>query len=269
MINPFRNQRSDLEKFRKRVLEFAVAQYPGTSIRAAEDEEVIIVNDVRIGLQNLKSKFHQSDRSHEAFEALVGEHISLALEDQVEVLDFETVRSQLKPQIMPPEFAVRAPIISFPLGKSLAIGVVMDGDKGYSYIRTEDANRWKQSDERLLSVAIANLGDAVRGKTKMEFFEEKETKWLGIETKDGFDAARILLPGFRKFLADKLSSPFHFAIPNRDFLICWNAGAAADFVNFATSKIKNDFETQPYALSPNVFKVALDDAIVELDERLA
>jgi hypothetical protein len=263
-VNPFRSENHPEEAdFRTRVLKFAFAQFPGTSISAAADKDVIIVGDVRIGLQNLKAKFDQSDCSDETFETLALQHITFALEDHSGILDFASVRARLRPQIMPPEFAVQAPILSFPFGETLAVGIVIDGDKGYSYVRTEDAIQWKTSREDLLSLSIANLDEAIRGKTKMQFFEEGATTWVGIEMKDGFDAARILIPAFRKFLATRLGSPFYFGVPNRDFLIAWNGTADASFAESAASKIKRDFKTQPYPLSPSVFEVELGDTIIE------
>ena len=50
----------------------------------------------------------------------------------------------------------------------------------------------------------------------------------------------------------------------RDFLICWNADASEEFVEFAVSKIRKDFETQPYPLSPHLFEVRTDGGIMEM-----
>ena len=85
---------------------------------------------------------------------------------------------------------------------------------------------------------------------QMQSSDNEDAKWVGIETKDGFDAARILIPKLREFLAGRLGNPFRFAIPNRDFLICWNTGTSTLFSDFTASKIRKDFETQPYPLSP-------------------
>jgi hypothetical protein len=97
----------------------------------------------------------------------------------------------------------------------------------------------------------------------MSSSHNEAAKWVGIETKDGFDAARILIPRLREFLAGRLGSPFRFAIPNRDFLICWNAGASSRFAEFTASKVQKDFESQPYPLSPHVFEVTADGTISE------
>jgi uncharacterized protein YtpQ (UPF0354 family) len=110
------------------------------------------------------------------------------------------------------------------------------------YVRHEDTLRWNKSDKDLLDIAIANLDEASR-KIPMQVADGEDAKWVGIEMKDGFDAARILVPKLREFISSRLGSPFRFAVPNRDFLICWNVGASARFSDFTVSKIKKDFES--------------------------
>ena len=253
----------DAGSFRDRVLKLAKASYPGVPFEApAQSADVIVAKGTQIGLQNLKAKFNQSDRSQQTLEQLVAEHFHFVLQDEASVPDFDTARQKLRPQIMPPEYAQQAPIISFPFGQTLAIGIVLDSDKGYLYLKSENALRWNKSHKELLDLAIANLDEASR-KMQMQSTEDEEVKWVGIETKDGFDAARILIPKVREFLASRLGSPFRFAVPNRDFLICWNTGASKRFSDFTASKIHKDFETQPYPLSPHMFEVTADGTITE------
>jgi uncharacterized protein YtpQ (UPF0354 family) len=251
--------------FRDRVVKLVRASHPDVSLEApAHSPDVIIVKGTQIGLQNLKAKFNESDRSQETLERLVSEHIQLALYYEPSVPDFETARQKLRPQIMPPEYAQQAPIVSFPFGQTLRIGIVLDSDKTYLYVRGEDALRWNKSHQELLDISLSNLDEASR-KMEMQSGSNEEAKWVGIETKDGFDAARILIPKFREFLASQLGSPFRFAVPNRDFLICWNVGASKRFSDLTASKIQKDFQTQPYPLSPHVFEVSEDGTITQPD----
>lgn len=254
---------TDAQDFRDRVVRLLRALYPGVSFEAPEQTpDVIIERGTQFGLQNLKAKFEQSDRSQKTLEKLVADHFSLVLQDEPAVPDFAVAQRKLKPQLMPLEYAKQAPIITLPFGQTLAIGIVLDSEKGYSYLRREDALRWKKSDKELLDVAIANLDEASR-KMPMQAADGDEAKWVAIETKDGFDAARVLVPNLRRFISSRLGSPFRFAVPNRDFLICWNTEASARFSEFTNSKVRKDFEVQPYPLSPHVFEIADDGTITE------
>jgi hypothetical protein len=128
--------------FRDRVLKLARASYPSISLEAsAQSAEMIIANGVRIGLQNLRAKFDQSDRSQQALEHLVAEYLHVVLQNEPSVPDFETARQKLRPQLMPPEYAEQAPIISLPFGRTLATGIVLDADHSYVYLKREDAHR--------------------------------------------------------------------------------------------------------------------------------
>jgi uncharacterized protein YtpQ (UPF0354 family) len=251
------------ESFRDRVLEIVRVSYPGMPFEtSAQSADVIIAKGTQIGLQNLKAKFDQSDRSQQTLEQLVAEHFQFVLHGEPTVPDFATAQPKFRPQIMPPEYAQQAPILSFPFGRTLAIGIVLDSDKGYLYLKREDALRWNKSEKELLDIAITNLDEASR-KMQMQSSDNEEAKWIGIETKDGFDAARILIPKLREFLASRLGSPFRFGVPNRDFLICWSTGASPRFLDFTTAKLQKDFETQPYPLSPHAFEVTADGTITE------
>ena len=237
--------------------------YPEIQFEApTSSPEVIVANQTQIGLQNLKAKYDQSDRSEDSLRTLVKDHFSFALRSDHSPVTFEEAQKQLRPQIMPPEYAEKISIVSFPFGKTLAIGLVLNQETAYAYLKTEDAVRWGKSSRELLDLALANLDEASR-RMPMQATDNAEVKFVGIETKDGFDAARILIPKFQGFMAGRLGSPFHFGIPNRDFLICWNTEASAKFVQFTRAKLLKDFETQPYPLSPNVFSLEADGTIAE------
>ena len=81
---------------------------------------------------------------------------------------------------------------------------------------------------------------------------------IGIQEMDGYDAARLLVPGFRQFLANHLSMPFFAAIPNRDFLIAWAADCEQAFHQFAREKVARDFGERPYPLPADVFRADED-----------
>lgn len=250
---------------RHRVMQIAVSLYP--QVQFAVDEtvtDVILAGETRIGLQNLKAKFLLSGQSQDTLTELVKEHLAYVLVGRRSVPEWEAARDQLRPQIMPADYAAKVPLVALPFTSTLAVGIVLDEEAGYLYVRQEDAERWRKSPEELLEMALVNLEQASRG-MQIQTGEKDGTKWVGIEKKDGFDAARILLPRLRGFLGQKLECPFHFGIPNRDFLICWNQDAADDFVTTTAATLERDFAEQPYPLSPKVFQVTDDGKFAELE----
>jgi uncharacterized protein YtpQ (UPF0354 family) len=250
-------------EFRERVLKLSRSLHPEVHFEPAEEEGVIAANGIRMGLQNVKAKFELSDRSEGALKQILAEHLVVVLSAESPMPGFETARQRLRPQLMPPEYAEKMPVIAFPFGETLAVGIVLDTKRSYAYLRHEDAVRWGKSHDDLLEISIGNL-DAASRNIQMEFMSDQGTKWVGIETKDGFDAARILIPKFRKFLIAQLGEPFRVGVPNRDFLICWNRAASAEFANSVSSQIREDFRRQPYPLSPQVFEVDSDGNVAEM-----
>jgi uncharacterized protein YtpQ (UPF0354 family) len=141
------------------------------------------------------------------------------------------------------------------------IGIVLDSEAGYSYVRAEDAALWGRTAAELFETGIVNLNEASR-QLPMAMFPEPNLA-IVIETKDGYDAARLLLPGIRKFAAEKLGEPFFAGIPNRDFLIMWSQGAADEFQTFCRQKIAEDFDEQDHPLSPRILVATAEDVTVE------
>src|SRR5687768_6335237 len=160
MFRRFLKRDSDPHDFRERVLTVSAKLFPDLLVIASQKKaEVIIVNGSQLGLQNLKAKFDLSDRSQKSLETLITEHFAPALSAVPEVPDLETARPRLRPQIMPPEFMARAPLVSFPFGKTLAVGIVLDTANSYSYVRQEDATKWAISPSDLFQAAITGLDE--------------------------------------------------------------------------------------------------------------
>lgn len=256
----------DAYEFRDRVLEQARERYPEVAFEEVEgDAELLMVKGTQVGLRNLRARFEQSDGSEEALEGLVGQHLQLVVEGVPEMEPFAAAKAKLRPQIMPLEYTQKAPLVSMPLGRTLAIGIVIDRETAYQYLLQKDAEGWGKTPRELLDAAIENLEEASDG-LQMQSALGDEVKSIIVSTRDSFDAARILMPGFRGFLVENLGAPFCFAIPNRDFLICWNTDAQPQIAAALAARVRQDFGEQPYPLSPNVFVVMRDGAIVEEGE---
>lgn len=105
-------------------------------------------------------------------------------------------------------------------------------------------SRWGITFEDPQDQAAANLNDASADMAVQ--LTEGPDAFAVIVMNDGYDAARLLVPQIRAFLA---------AIPNRDFLICWRHAASSQFQNFVRDKVANDVLQQPYPLTSEVLRV--------------
>ncbi len=247
-------------EFQALVLEVLQESFPDRGYEAGDGDDVIVCGGEQFGLHNLQTHCGDARADDPELRLFIREHFArmAKLVEQHTGNDspaWATIQSRLRPQIMPAEYAAQAPIVHLPLGPAtedadVLIGIVLDSDAGYSYVRQEDAALWGRTAAELLETAVENLAEASR-KLPMAIFEPPDLA-IVIETKDGYDAARLLVPKIRQFAAGKLGEPFFAGIPNRDFLILWSRQASEGFQAFCRQRIAADAAEQDHPLSPRI-----------------
>ena len=75
---------------------------------------------------------------------------------------------------------------------------------------------------------------------------------------DGYDATRLLLPGFRRFAAQHLGESYYAAIPHRDALVLWAKDCSRDFSTRLVAHLGSQFRGEPYPLTDRIFEVGPD-----------
>ncbi len=83
-----------------------------------------------------------------------------------------------------------------------------------------------------------------------------------LQTCDGYDAARILLPEIRKVLIEKITGSDRgtvlVGIPNRDFLIAWPETMPADLEKSIRAQVVADAKNQHHPLSSQPMRITLE-----------
>lgn len=251
---------SDPDEFRRTVVAIATEHFPEAVILAPPTEyDFIMVDDKQVSLQNLRAACALCEDPAAELPELVRAHLAAVLSadsQSLENLSLEDAGPRLLPQVMPSTHVDQAPrpVVHFPLGREVRIGVVVDFPETYAYLRTEDVTRWGTSEQDMLQRAIANLEAASDGLDVQQGGENPD-HFLAVVAGDGYAAARILVPSLRAFLASSLGESFRFAIPNRDFLICWRTDCSSEFHREIREMVRRDFEAQPYPLSASTFVV--------------
>ncbi len=249
---------SPSEDFQHLVLAAARELFPDSSfVPHPDSEESIMAGEHQVGLQNLRAKFELTEKSMEDLKNLLKQHLgpilATDLPDLAE-LSLEEVRVRVQPQIMPDDYTASAPvpIVSFPMSSQMNVGIVADFPQTYMYVREQDLQRWEITKEALYEMALANL-EVTCQNLQMNLLGKDPNVMIAIQTGDGYDAARILVPSLQKFLASHLGETFRFAVPNRDFLICWRLDCEHDFHENISATIAKDHLERPYPLSSSVF----------------
>lgn len=240
---------------------------PDAQFRLPPDQdEVLWCGDVQLGLQNLYAVYIRDNLSESELKQTMLEHFSRILKETdrqhlTHDQSWESIKLKIRPQLIPVEYDTpEIPLALESFGGGVVIGFVIDMDSSYTYVRKEDLSAWNISLSVLKEQGIMNLESASSG-MKIHFYPGPD-KWIGVEMNDGYDAARILLPGLHKIAADKLGEPFLAGIPNRDFLIMWSKDCSDKFQAFVLQKLQEDFDNQPYSLTPKVLNVTRNNIVV-------
>ena len=248
-------------QFNRRVLATLSIAFPADPFEPTADPLLLRHGPVEFGLQNLYSAYLRDKQTAEELDESVRAHFMrmLALVREAgepSPVSWSEAEALLRPQFMPVEYPQGIPLVSFPFSSRVAVALVVDAQDGYSYVRLEDAAAWRKAPDELYAVAVANLDSQSAGVEMIT--SEGPERFIGIEAKDGYDAARLLLPGIRRHVSDSLGSPCLAAIPNRDFLFFWSQGNTPRFQSFVREKVDRDFAEQPYPLTPQFISVTPD-----------
>jgi hypothetical protein len=248
----------DAEDFRTRVLSILREEFPDEVFIAGILPQVIRWKDVEFGLRNLHSELKRSGASDEVLRETIVTHFArvIQLSDFSKTMlpkEWEIAKPRVRLQLMPSDFCRDGLSVSYPFLENVFVSVVIDSENGYAYVRQEDLQRWNISQFDLYEVARENLKQASQG---IEIScVDGPPPLIALQTQDGYDAARILLPELRAFAVEKLGSPFCAAIPNRDFLILWAQDCGEDFLAKMRLQVSSDFTSRSHPLAQTILSV--------------
>jgi hypothetical protein len=260
----------DPKAFQSEVLAMLKQDFPGRTFKAGKSFDVIVTDKVELGLSNLRARLCLASPPLSAKERVAAARTHfrsmLSVADQRPPGGSEgwaSVQGQVMLQLMPAEYAQKfqddKALVSRAFIPGVATAVVIDSERGYRYVRKIDLAQWKIGVDALFEQALKNL-DAKSKAAKLQSSRGPD-KFLAFEEKDGYDAARILLPWVRSEAAKLLGDPFLASMPNRDFLILWSAQNSAQFQKFTRQKARDEHRTQPYPLTPATLRVWQDGRV--------
>ena len=266
-INKFRKADGDEQRaFQRRVLGVLRELYPDRDFDLDNDPLSLTSGGSKLGLTNIRASFLLTAQTDRDLKTLVAEHFGgiwsgLGLEDRDKMV-WEETRKQILPQLMPEDFLNKLDLSSFEFGGGIVIGMVIDSEKAYSYVTSDDLRRWNVDKLEVYAAAIDNLDDRTRDIAATVI--PGQNGMIVVNTMDSFDAARILLPRLQAKFAELIGSPFNFGVPNRDFLICWSRAGDEEFQKSMRAQLVQDCEERPYPLSPCTFESGINGRIRQL-----
>jgi uncharacterized protein YtpQ (UPF0354 family) len=200
-----------------------------------------------------------SDQLSHAVDRWVVELLRAAEGQPDQSATFEELRPRIYPVMLSkgPRDVTGLPLVSQQILEGLAVGYAVDSKSTIAYIPTAVFAGWGISMEDLHAAAMENL--VARSETLAAHAAQDEdgrVNLILIQTMDGYDASRILLPGLHDHLREHLGSPFLAGIPNRDILVCFRD--EPKMVRQLRSQIAQDYQTMPHQVTDEMFLVTRD-----------
>lgn len=255
------------EEFRGRVLDILTREYPavrgvpsgewGVELR---DEQGKVLSS--LGLENL---YRACLLNAEVAGALIREHLDEVLNspDGEGPKDaFEAVAPRLLPMLKAEgwvqEVSKQLQLASVEFAEGLVLCFALDEPKRLAYVTQDMLDQWDIPLERLEQVAQDNLARRSRDLQLTVLNSEDDRIFaLIINTQDGYDAARLVLPSIRESLAEHLGDEFLVGLPNRDFLIAF-AQFDPELKARIVRQVKHDFQRMHHPLSQTIYRVRMD-----------
>jgi uncharacterized protein YtpQ (UPF0354 family) len=139
----------------------------------------------------------------------------------------------------------------------LDVAYAVDCDRSIAYIPPLTFERWSISLDTLHETALDNLtarSQEIAAHAAQN--ESGQTTIVCVQTLDGYDASRVLLPNLHDRLRAHLGSPFVAAVPNRDILVCFRE--REELVPLMRAQTAEGFRTMPHQISEALFLVTAD-----------
>lgn len=255
-------------QLQKESLAILKKEYPNRTFSAGSEDDLIRMDKAELGLDNLYNKLCSESLSPKQRAKQIQRHFAniIAMVEEREAQRPRTwadaremVYLQLAPQSYLQPLIANTQLIHRPFTDGIFVTVVLDAGDGYGYVRREDREKWRVSEAEVFDQAQRNLERSAR---EITLHEGRSTdKLLAIQENDGYDAARILVPSVRQHAAELLGEPFYVGIPHRDFIVMWSATNSPQFQSSTRDTLANDFATQPYSISGEVFEAWADGRI--------
>lgn len=172
---------------------------------------------------------------------------------------FEGLKERIMPMILPAQFCDEAydTVVSQPLIDGLRVAYAIDSDRTISYIARKLFDGWKITLDDLHEQAIENLvtrSEEMHANVAQD--ESGNITLIILSQRDGYDAARILLPTLHERLSEHLGSPFVAAIPHRDILLCFRYDT--ETVDRLAPQIAEDYVKMPHQVTEQLLLVTPD-----------
>lgn len=189
-------------------------------------------------------------------------------------LRFEEVKGSIlltiKPRGWLDEAERRAPeparVLRIPFPNDTALIFVVDHLHVMRYIAVEESQRWEVPPKEMFRIARDNLlalKPAPYVRQVLDPFGKLCA--LAFMEGDGYDAARIVLPGLAERVRERIGERFAVAIPSRDLLIAFST-EDPKVVDAIRRRVEEDVRRKPYPITERFFGLEADGTVAAFQD---
>lgn len=213
-------------RFREEVVALLARRHPEWTIVPEPHPVIIMIGNTHIYLGNLYLRVQgmPSDRREQDILSFIEDSMRATRSGAAtDNLPYAAAQQRLRPQIVPDEYKAAArDLVCRPLFAGLSLAYAIDDEKAYQLLRQPTLDDWHVTQDEIEARAIANL-ETLSASIPLEAKRRlNQHGYIIVDTHDGYDAVRLLLPDFMARLRATLDVPRVFVgIPSRDFLVAW------------------------------------------------
>jgi hypothetical protein len=105
-----------------------------------------------------------------------------------------------------------------PLASELWVTLILRYEERARYVRASEVVAWSKDGANAMAQSLQNLARACE-RARFSRHDSEDGPLVVAQSRDGHDAARLLLPGVHALLTSELGSPCVVGVPHRDTLL--------------------------------------------------
>jgi len=236
-----------------------LTEQPNVSVVRHFDRKLWLdVDGTRIEIDLERAIAVTRDETPGVLQHVVARLCSSLLHEAAPLLSWETARLQLFPRLVGPKFLEGLPssedLHLLPLGPEVWVSLILRYRERARYVRQAEVETWSKDGALPKAQALHNLARSCERARFLQHATEHGPLVIA-ESRDGLDAARLLLPGLHEVLAPALGSSFIVATPHRDTLLACSserAGMRAELEQRVASAVR----AAPHAIASTLWLVS-------------
>ena len=229
---------------------------PELRILSQFEFELLLEGGIEVDLRTLaRATRSQGARAQESALARL---VSMLPGGPASKLSLREVEGRLLPRLVSSAFLAGLPsdvqgpsrLYARPLVGDLHLCLCLHLEGRQRFLRSSELETWQLEGAQVEARALSNLAQASM-KARFLRFESEEGPLVVAQSRDGLDAARLLLPTLHEVLAAELGPRIALGVPHRDLLLAAPEEAAS--VRTLASRVAEAHRSAPHPISASLF----------------